>query len=260
MGKRYSSCVPLRDEAAVRELLALMEEYNAPGRKELAAMVAQITGLERQLDEASRQIEAMRKELAEVQEGPVKRTLTKVVRALERGAALLGERLVDLKAAFVDGCKRTLAAVRERGISALAHTAQFFRLGPSVERLGQQIDRCTALVDQGLVGVASISRDYHETGRRLRNAGRVLLGREPDAEAKAPGRLAGAVALPLEKEKEVLAAMRRGAERFSARLALLEQAARPSIRQTMEQANRELAQERQERPAPPWSMMGGRYT
>ena len=121
MGKRYSSRAPLRDEAAVRELLALMEEYNAPGRKELAAMVAQITGLERQLDEASRQIEAMRKELAEVREGPVKRTLTKAVRALERGAALLGERLDDLKAAVVDGCKRTLAAVRERGISTLAN-------------------------------------------------------------------------------------------------------------------------------------------
>lgn len=252
MGKRDSSRAPLRDEAAVRELLALMEEYSAPGRKELAAMVAQITALERQLGEASRQITAMRKELAEVREGPVKRTLTRAVRALERGAALLGERLDELKAAFVDGCRRTLAAVRERGISALAHTARFFRLGPSAERLGQQIDRCTALVDRGLEGVASISRDYHETGRRLRSAGRVLLGREPDVKAKGPGRLAGAVSLPLKKEKEVLSAMRQGVERFSERLSLLEQAARPSIRQAIEAANQKLAQERQgqERPAP----------
>ena len=34
------------------------------------------------------------------------------------------------------------------------------------------------------------------------------------------------------------------------RLEHLEQAARPPIRQTMKQANRKLAQERQERPAP----------
>ena len=250
MGKRYSAKGPLRNEAAVRELLALMDEYNAPGRKELAAMVSQIGVLERQLDDAAKQIAAMRQELAEVRQGPVKRALLAAVHGLEKGVSALGARLDELKAAVVDGCRRALAAVRERGISALAHTARFFRLGPSVERLGQQIDRCTALADRGLEGVASISRDYHETGRRLRNAGRVLLGREPDAEAKAPGRLAGAVALPLEKEKAVLAAMRLGAERFSERLALLEQAARPPIRQTMEQANRKLAQERQERPAP----------
>lgn len=252
MGKRYAGRGPLRNEAAVRELLALMGEYNAPGRKELLDMVAQITTLEKQLDEAAKQIAAMRQELAEVRQGPVKRALLAVVHGLEQGVSVLRERLDDLKTAVVDGCRRTLAAVRERGISALARTAQFFRLEPSVERLNRQIDRCTALVDRGLEGVSSISKDYHEAGRRLRNAGRVLLGREPDAEANAPGRLAGAVALPLEKEKEVLAAVRRGAERFSERLALLEQAARPPIRERMEAANKKLAQERQgqEHPAP----------
>lgn len=250
MGKRYSAKGPLRNVAAVRELLALMDEHNAPGRQELAAMVSQITALERQLDDAAKQIAAMRQELAEARQGSIKRALLAAVHGLERGLSALGTRLDELKTAFVDGCRRTLAAVRERGISALAHTAQFFRLEPSVERLNRQIDRCTALIDQGLEGIASISRDYHETGRRLRNAGRVLLGREPNVEAKAPGRLAGAVALPLEKEKAVLAAMRRGAERFSERLALLEQAARPPIRQTMEAANKKLAQERQEHPTP----------
>ena len=252
MGKRYSAKGPLRNEAAVRELLALMEAYNAPGRKELSDMVAQITTLERQLDEAAKQIAAMRQELAEVRQGPVKRALLAVVHGLERGLSALGARLDDLKTAVVDGCRRTLAAVRERGISALAHTAQFFRLGPSMERFTRQIDRCIALADQGLEGVQAISKDYHEAGRRLRNAGRALLGREPDAEARGPGRLADAAALPLKKEKELLAAMRRGAERFSERLALLEQAALPPIRQTMEEASRKLAQEQRarERPAP----------
>ena len=132
MGKRYSAKGPLRNEAAVRELLALMDEYNAPGRKELAAMVSQIGVLERQLDDAAKQIAAMRQELAEVRQGPVKRALLAAVHGLEKGVSALGARLDELKAAVVDGCRRALAAVRERGISALAHTAQFFRLGPSV--------------------------------------------------------------------------------------------------------------------------------
>ena len=252
MGKRYSSRAPLRDEAAVRELLALMEEYNAPGRKELAAMVAQITGLERQLDEASRQIEAMRKELAEVREGPVKRTLTKAVRVLERGAALLGERLDDLKAAIVDGCKRTLAAVRERGISVLAHTARFFHLGPAVEAVNRLIDHNISTIDRDIALVERDSRNYHEAGRRVRNAGRALLGQEPVADAKGQGKLADAAIFLFQKEKSIHLSMRRGTEHLAERLSLLEQAARPPIRQTMEAANKKLAQERQgqERPAP----------
>lgn len=252
MGKRYAGRGPLRYETTVQELLALMGKYNVPGRQEIAGMVSQITALENQLNLATREIEAMRKELAEVRQGPVKRALLAAVHGLEKGVSVLRERLDDLKTAFVGGCKRALAAAQERGVSVLAHTARFFHLGPSAERLNQQIDRCMALTDKGLEATQALSRDYHEAGRRLRNAGRVLLGREPDAEVKGPGRLAGAAALPLQKEKKLLAAMQQCVERFSERLALLEQTARPSIRASMEAASKKLAQERQgqERPAP----------
>ena len=47
-----------------------MDEYNAPGRKELAAMVSQIGVLERQLDDAAKQIAAMRQELPRCGRGP----------------------------------------------------------------------------------------------------------------------------------------------------------------------------------------------
>ena len=252
MGKRYSAKGPLRNEAAVRELLALMDEYNAPGRKELAAMVSQIGVLERQLDDAAKQIAAMRQELAEVRQGPIKRALLAAAHGLEHGISALGARLDELKAAVVDGCKRTLAAVRERGISVLAHTARFFHLGPAVEAFNRLIDHNISTIDRGIAQVERDSRNYHEAGRRVRNAGRALLGQESVAEAKGQGKLADAAIFLFQKEKSIHLSMRRGTEHLAERLSLLEQAARPPIRQTMEAANKKLAQERQgqERPAP----------
>lgn len=72
------------------------------------------------------------------------------------------------------------------------------------------------------------------------------------AEAKGQGKLADAAIFLFQKEKSIHLSMRRGTEHLAERLSLLEQAARPPIRQTMEAANKKLAQERQgqERPAP----------
>ena len=115
MGKRYSAKGPLRNEAAVRELLALMDEYNAPGRKELAAMVSQIGVLERQLDDAAKQIAAMRQELAEVRQGPVKRALLAAVHGLEKGVSALGARLDELKLSAERPLVNTVADSRGAG-------------------------------------------------------------------------------------------------------------------------------------------------
>ena len=139
-------------------------------------MVSQIGVLERQLDDAAKQIAAMRQELAEVRQGPIKRALLAAAHGLEHGISALGARLDELKAAVVDGCKRTLAAVRERGISVLAHTARFFHLGPAVEAFNRLIDHNISTIDRGIAQVERDSRNYHEAGRRVRNAGRALLG------------------------------------------------------------------------------------
>ena len=252
MSKKRAAA-PLLSEPAVRELLAALEQNNAPGKEDFLAVLEQVAGLEKQLGAAVEELAAMRKELAEAREGPVKRTLQKAVKALEHSVSSLREKLGALKEAVVDGCKKTLAAFKEQGVSALAHTAEFLHIRPALEAVGRELDQSIAQDEKALSVIANASREYHEAGLHLKNALRAVTGREPVAEPKGPGALARGLSAPLKAERAVLRSMKGRTEGALKRLEHLEQAARPPIRQTMEEmgAKAAAAQEVRQRYAVP---------
>lgn len=238
MSKRAVSR-PLRNDPAVRELLALMREHNTPGQEEFLAVLKEVGRMEQQLSSAVEELAAMRKELAQVRDGPVKRALTKAVHGLERSVAALGKQLEHLKSAIVQGCRQTLDAFKERGVSALSYTARFLHIRPALEAVGRAADKAAADCDRTTADLRKWSATYHEVGRHMKNAGRVLAGLEPSAEASAPGKLARAMEALSGKEKALHEAVKRGTERAAGSLARLEQAAQrqPSIRDTMRELN-----------------------
>ena len=251
MSKRAVSR-PLRNDPAVRQLLALMREHNTPGQEEFLAVLREVGRMEQQLSSAVEELAAMRKELAQVRDGPVKRALTKAVHGLERSVAALGKQLEHLKSAIVQGCRQTLDAVKERGVSALSYTARFLHIRPALEAVGRAADKAAADCDRTTADLRQWSATYHEVGRHMKNAGRVLAGLEPSAEASAPGKLARAMEALSGKEKALHEAVKRGTERAAGSLARLEQAAQrqPSIRDTMRELNKKIDREQAERPAP----------
>ena len=60
------------------------------------------------------------------------------------------ERLDSLKEKVVEGCKKTLAAFRERGVSALAHTAEFLHIRPALEGISRELEKNIAFDDRAL--------------------------------------------------------------------------------------------------------------
>lgn len=242
MSKKRAAA-PLLSEPAVRELLAAMEKNNAPGKEDFLAVLEQVAGLEKQLGAAVEELSAMRKELAEAREGPVKRTLQKAVKALEHSVSTLREKLGALKEAVVAGCKKTLAAFQEQGVSALAHTAEFLHIRPALEAVGRELDQSIAQDEKALSVIENASREYHEAGLHLKNALRAVTGREPVAEPKGPGALARGLSAPLKTERALLRSMKGRTEGALKRLEHLEQAARPPIRQTMEEMGAKAAAE-----------------
>lgn len=250
MGKKQAAA-PLLSEPAVRELLAVLEQNNAPGREDFLAVLEQVAGLEKQLGAAVEELAAMRKELAEARESPVKRTLQKAVILLQDRILALRDSLAELKAGIIDGCKKTLAAFKEQGVSALAHTAEFLHIRPALEAVGRELDSAISHDEKALSVIEAASREYHEAGLHLKNALRAVTGREPAAEAKGPGALARGLSAPLKAERAVLRSMKGRAEGALKRLEHLEQAARPPIRQTLEEmgAKAAAAQEVRERYA-----------
>ena len=243
MGRKAAPAAPLLSEPAVRELLAVLEANNAPGKEDFLAVLQQIAGMEKQLNAAVEELAAMRKELAEAREGPVKRTLQKAVKALEKSVAALGEKLGQLKTAVIDGCKKTLAAFKEQGVSALAHTAEFLHIRPALEAVGRELDQTIAQDEKALSVIENASREYHEAGLHLKNALRAVTGREAVAEPKGPGALARGLSVPLKTDRALLRSMKNRTDGALKRLGRLEEAARPPIRQTLEEMGAKAAAE-----------------
>ena len=150
------------EEPAVRELLEVMKQHNSPGREDLLAMCQQIAGLEQQLNSALEELAVMRQELAQARESPVKRALQKTVEGLEKVTNGLRERLDSLKEKVVEGCKKTLAAFRERGVSALAHTAEFLHIRPALEGISRELEKNIAFDDRALSIIEAASKEYLE--------------------------------------------------------------------------------------------------
>ena len=157
--RKHPRSVPLMEEPAVRELLEVMKQHNSPGRGDLLAMCQQIAGLEQQLNSALEELSVMRQELAQARESPVKRALQKTVAGLEKVTNGLWGRLDSLKEKVVEGCKKTLAAFRERGVSALAHTAEFLHIRPALEGISRELEKNIVFDDRALSIIEAASKE-----------------------------------------------------------------------------------------------------
>lgn len=222
---------PILENEAVKELLAVLRENQAPGGKELLEAIGHVAEMEKQLVGAVEELKAMRQELQGMKENPLKRALQNSVKALEANVAALRERLFELKGAVIEGCKKTLAAFKEHGISALAGAARFFHLKPAITALRGSMEAGIRTDEKALAKIQAVSAEYHEVGRHLKNLGRALMGKEAVQEAKEAGRLAKAVAAPYRAERACLLAARNSLDRAAASLEKLERAAekKPSI-------------------------------
>lgn len=248
------SAAPLLGEPAVKELLAVMAEHNAPGQKDLLAMLQQIAGMEKQLGAAMEELAAMRRELAEAerQRHPIANTLRKAVIVMQAQVLDLRDKLGQLRTAVIDGCKKAVAAFRAHGVSALAHTADFFHVRPALESIGRELDKSIAQDNKAITAIEAASKEYHAAGFHLKNALRAVTGREPVAEPKGPGAISRVLSAPFRAERTLFTSMKGRAEGALKRLERLEEAERPPIRKTMEEMGAKAAKERQskEKAAP----------
>ena len=169
---------PIAENEYVKELLALLKENQSSAGKELLEAVGHVSEMEKQLAGAVDELKAMRQELQNLQEQnhPLKAVLQKSVRALEANVAALRERLTELKGAVIEGCKNTLAAVKEQGISALDNAARFFHIKPGLAALRNNINEGIQADEKAISRIKAVSAEYHEAGRHLKNIGRALMG------------------------------------------------------------------------------------
>jgi len=252
MGRPKKAAGPLLENEYVKELLSIMETNNLSTMKDLLDIIGQVGAMEKQLNAAVNELQSMRRELAEaqVQNHPIKTALQNAVKTMEKNVAVMRERLDELKENIIDGCKNAVAAFKEKGLSALRNIAEFFHLRPGLEALRDNLSKSIKLDDAAMAKIEAVSAEYHEAGRHIKNIGRAIVGKEAIQEAKAPGKLAAAVAAPYRAERACLIAARRHINAAIGAVERLENRERkPPIMETINKLNEQIAQAKKDAPA-----------
>ncbi|MFR2823946.1 MAG: DUF6674 family protein [Enterocloster bolteae] len=139
--------------------------------------------MEKQLASAVDELKAMRQDLEKMKNHPLKSALQKSIVVLQDRILALRDSLAELKAGIIEGCKNTLTAVKERGISALDHAARFFHIAGATA-LRNSINEGIQADEKAISRIEAVSAEYHEAGRHVKNIGRALMGKEAVQEAE----------------------------------------------------------------------------
>ena len=131
------------------------------------------------------QLSAMREEVQNLQKSPLKSALQSSVHTLEEKASSLKEQISALKESILTGCRQALSEVREHGISALDNLARFFHLRQSFEGIRDTIQEAVQTDTRTIEKIEAMAAQYHEAGKHLKNAGRVLAGKGGSNRGKA---------------------------------------------------------------------------
>lgn len=237
------TAAPLARNRAVAELLSILRETKSPSLEDFQTLLHTVSGMEQQLEAAVRELAVMRKELAEAERRrhPIAKLLRKAVIAMQGQVLELREKLNALKQGVIESCQKAVAAFREKGVAALDTVTRFFHVRPALEAVQTQAAHAAEAADRTMEQIAAASRTYHEAGRRLKNAGRALGGKEAIPEAKGPGKVSKAAAAPFRAVRACFRSVEKGAASVADRLGRLEQQ-RPSIQETIRQYTQEIAQ------------------
>jgi len=251
---------PLIENEYVKELLAIMKA-NRVNTEDLQGLIGYVGAMERQLDTAVGELHSMRRELnnmREEQNHPVKTALQNTVRTLERSINDAREQLDIIKKNIIDGCKNAVSAFKEKGISALSNIAGFFKIKDSLQNLRGSLNSGIEANKRAIAKIESVSAEYHEAGKHIKNMARAVAGKEAVQDAKPAGRLAKTLEAPFRSELSCLTGMKKSVDAAIVKLEQLEKAGlkgrqadkKPSILKTLNALKEQTEQAKRDAPAP----------
>ena len=162
---------PLDQNPYVKELLDVLKMYDPTRLEYLKDMIKNTARIEQQLAAAVAEVAEMRRELAAIRgdNHPIRKAMKNAIAGIQDKIQALSEQLEKLKAAIINGCKDTIAAFKERGISALNEMVKFFKIKPALEEIAKVSNQAVKDNDKSINQIERISKEYHKAGKHIKN-------------------------------------------------------------------------------------------
>jgi len=204
-GGMNTASAPLAENEHVKELLGILRD-NGKDAAGLNALLDHVKGMEDFVKKAESKIEDMKsqlEEMKEIQNHPIKTALQNTIKSLEAKVSEIKAHLAELKSNIIEGCKNAVTAFKEKGIGALNNLASFFKIKSGLEAIKSDSIGAISLSDKAVAKIESFSKEYHMSGRHIKNMGRIMIGKKPIDAVKESGILAKAFSAPYKASKDI---------------------------------------------------------
>jgi len=210
----------LADNPHVKEMFSVLKE-NDKDTAGLTALLGYMKQMEDYVKSAEGQISDMKAqmtEIKEIQKHPIKTALKDASQSLKARVSGIRAQLEKLRANIAEACKNALSAVKRNGITTLDKLASFFNVKQGFEAIQKDTVEGMKSCDKSVAKIERFSKEYHTTGRALKNMVRLVIGKDPIDTSKEIGKLAKAICSPYMVEKKCLSGICNAANKAIAKL------------------------------------------
>lgn len=233
-------------QEALTELLDLLTQN---GKKqeaaELSALFSQFAAMETQYGKVLSELAAVREQLATLHDGGHRAAAMQETTQAQTHISQAKENLSTLKDGITGRIKKTLAAVKQHGISALDKAMDFLGVKKTLAEMKGNVQDAIKSTQGSIDRINAIGSELHALNEHAKNLGRALTGKERKelTQRNEDKGVLAAIAKPLKRHKAALEGVEKNIDRAMARLERLEQAAakgreKPSIREEIKSAGK----------------------
>lgn len=195
----------LMGNEAVRQFLELLIRERPEAGRAYSVMLGHMAGMEKQLDAAQRELSEVRKQLAKMQEGPEKGSLSHIADAVGKRLQAMRQGLTEMKERIVEGAREAVEAAKQSGIKALDKAVSAIGIKKGLEAMQESLSSSISDIKSSIEKVETIGKELRSVGGHLKNAGRAVTGREQKViDGGTEGRFQAAVLAPMRTEKGIL--------------------------------------------------------
>lgn len=188
----------LREYPQIVELLAVLEQSGlTKERNEVASLVEYIDSMEEKLGQMMGELQEVHGEVQKIQDKGLYARCTRLLDTAQEKIAQTGTMVSTVKTNFVRAAGNAVRTFQEKGRSALAQAVRAMKIPAVLSKMKDGFHRAAQAMQEAAGKVETKREQLHEAGEHLKNAGRVLSGKEAKE------------ATPMESDKGVLAKVRK---------------------------------------------------
>ena len=168
-----------KQQDALTELIDLLTQN---GKKqeaaELAALSAQFAAMEAQYGKVLSELAAVREQLATLHDGGNRAAAMQETKQTQAHITQAKETLSTIREDMAAKIKKTLAAVKQHGISALNKAADFLGVKKALAEMKGNVQDAIASTQGSIDRINAIGSELHALNEHAKNLGRALTGKE----------------------------------------------------------------------------------